>query len=243
VDDKFVFESFKKLAFALFVLKARGSHCVLTHMLCNTGRVLHAFADCVSFLFDLCVSFLASLSPSLGVSTAFFVGLEAFSKFGTDGGRLRDVFCLGLFEIFSSSLDNVNQSVSRLFAHVSFEVLDFVSSTHFATFMVLLVGVLAAMLLVGVLAVVIVMVMVVVMVVVIVMVMVVVMAVSLIMVVVVVMLLSAMVVVLLIIIIMMVVLGAVKVAFLLGSGCSGVGSNANGKGGEEGDLGEHDVKL
>ena len=44
----------------------------------------------------------------------------------------------------------------------------------------------------------------------------------------------------------MVLLSAImvlQVAFLLGSGCSGVGSNANGKGGEKGDLGEHDVKL
>ncbi len=48
-----------------------------------------------------------------------------------------------------SYLDNVNQGFSSLFVHLSSEVLEVVSNTHFITFfMVLLVGVLAVVMVV-----------------------------------------------------------------------------------------------
>ena len=245
MGDKFLFESFKSSLFALFVLKALDNHFVIffLHPLCNTGLFLHAFVGFVSLFSDLSVSFLASLSPSLGVSTAFFVGLEAFFKFGTDVFGFLDVLRLVVFEFLSSPLDHVNKGCFCLLVQLSSEVLEVVSNTHFVTlFMVLLVGVLA----------VVVVVMAVVLSAMLVAMLLIFVVVSLLSAIRV-MILSAMVMVLLSVMVMgflsvmfMVLLSAImvlQVAFLLGSGCSGVGSNANGKGGEKGDLGEHDVKL
>jgi hypothetical protein len=248
VGDKFLFESFKSSLFALFVLKALDNHFVIffLHPLCNTGLFLHAFVGFVSLFSDLSVSFLASLSPSLGVSTAFFVGLEAFSKFGTDIFGFLDVLRLVVFEVLSSHLDHVNKGFFCLLVQLSSEVLEVVSNTHFATlFMVLLVGVLAVV--VVVMAVVLSAMLVAMLLsamVVVVMGLLIFVVVSLLSAMVVV-ILSAMVMVLLIAMVVMLLsaMMVLQVAFLLGSGCSGVGSNANGKGGEKGDLGEHDVKL
>ena len=255
MGDKFLFESFKSSLFALFVLKALDNHFVIffLHPLCNTGLFLHAFVGFVSLFSDLSVSFLASLSPSLGVSTAFFVGLEAFFKFGTDVFGFLDVLRLVVFEVLSSPLDHVNKGCFCLLVQLKSEVLEVVSNTHFATlFMVLLVGVLAVV--VVVMAVVLSAMLVAMLLsamVVVVMGLLIFVVVSLLSAMVVV-ILSAMVMVLLIAMVVMLlsamvmVLSAMmvlQVAFLLGSGCSGVGSNANGKGGEKGDLGEHDVKL